>query len=81
MSWGVRFKIDAYTDEKVAANDFKAGVCDAVVTTDLSVREFNQFTSTFSAVGGIRNDEELKTLMTAAASLSYPRSCGISNMK
>ncbi|MCP5160861.1 MAG: hypothetical protein H6999_08390 [Hahellaceae bacterium] len=68
MSWGVRFKIDAYTDEKVAANDFKAGVCDAVVTTDLSVREFNQFTSTFSAVGGIRNDEELKTLMTAAAS-------------
>ncbi len=64
LGWGVNLKLDVYSDEKVAANDFKGSACDAVVTTDLSVRDFNPFTSTFSAVGGIRNTQELQTLMS-----------------
>ena len=64
IAWGVNFKLDVYTDEKVAANDFKAGVCDAVVTTDISARDFNAFTSTFSAVGAIQDEQETRALLT-----------------
>ena len=68
LAWGVNFKLDIYTDEKVAANDFKAGVCDAVVTTDISARDFNLFTSTFSAVGAIQGEQELRTLLKTITS-------------
>lgn len=67
ITWGVNFKLEIYTDEKVAANDFKAGVCDAVVVTDISAREFNLFTSTFSAVGAIQGDQEMRTLLTTVS--------------
>ncbi len=68
ISWGVNLKLEIYTDEKVAANDFKAGVCDAVVTTDISARDFNLFTSTFSAVGAIQGEQELRTLLSTVSS-------------
>jgi len=68
IAWGVNFKLDVYTDEKVAANDFKAGVCDAVVTTDISARDFNSFTSTFSAVCAIQSEQEIRALLTTISS-------------
>ena len=33
LGWGVDFKLKPYTDEKTAAEDFKAGQCDGVVLT------------------------------------------------
>jgi len=68
LSWGVKLNIEAYTDEKVAANDFKGEACDAVLLTDMSTRDFNRFTSTYNAVGAIPGESELKTLLSTLSS-------------
>ena len=68
LSWGVKLNIEAYTDEKVAANDFKGEACDAVLLTDVSIRDFNRFTSTYNAVGAIPSEAELKTLLSTLSS-------------
>ena len=68
MGWGVNLKLEAYTDEKVAANDFKAGACDAALMTDISARDFNHFTGTLNAIGAIPGEPELRTLMATLAS-------------
>ncbi|HCQ35603.1 MAG TPA: hypothetical protein DIU19_06795, partial [Alcanivorax sp.] len=36
--WGVDIKLKPYTDEKIAAEDLKAGQCDGAVLTGLRVR-------------------------------------------
>lgn len=68
MGWGVKLNVEAYTDEKVAANDFKGEACDAVMITDASVRDFNKFTATVNAVGAIPGNLELRTLLTTLSS-------------
>lgn len=68
LGWGVKLNLEAYTDEKVAANDFKGEACDAVMLTDASVRDFNTFTATVNAVGAIPGEPELKTLLTTLSS-------------
>ncbi|MFN3586069.1 MAG: putative solute-binding protein [Moraxellaceae bacterium] len=52
-SWGVEMELKAYTDERVTAEDFKAGQCDGVAITGLRARQFNTFTGTIDAVGAI----------------------------
>jgi len=34
ISWGLNIELKSYTDEKVASNDFKAGMCDVAFLTD-----------------------------------------------
>ncbi len=70
ISWGVDLQMDAYTDEKVAANDFKSGVCDAVFLTNLLAKDFVPFSAAFGAPGGITSLDQLKTL---SASLNSPK--------
>ncbi len=67
LTWGIAWKLEAYTDDKIAANDFKAGKCDAVLLTEIAVREFNGFTGTLGAIGAIPGHTELKTLMATLA--------------
>lgn len=67
LGWGVDLNLLAYTDENIAANDFKAGSCEAVLLTGVTVREFNAFTATLGAVGAIPGDSELKTLLDTLA--------------
>lgn len=70
ISWGIDLQLDAYTDEKVAANDFKSGVCDAVFLTNLLAKDFVPFSAAFGAPGGIRSLDGLKTL---SATLNNPK--------
>jgi hypothetical protein len=51
--WNVQAELKVYTDEGVAAEDFKAGQCDGVAITTLRAREFNHFMGSFDAVGAI----------------------------
>ena len=67
MAIGVRLNIQAYTDENIAANDFKGGKCDGVLITEVNARQFNSFTGTLGAIGAIPGDKELKTLLTTLA--------------
>jgi hypothetical protein len=67
LGWGADLDVLAYTDERIAANDFKAGKCDVVLLTEVAVREFNHFTGTLGAVGAIPSVEELRTLLSTLA--------------
>src|SRR5690554_685086 len=63
LEWGVDLTLQAYTDEKIAAEDFRAGQCDAVLLTGTRAREFNKFTGTLEAIGAIPGDKELQMVM------------------
>ncbi|MDP2228676.1 MAG: DUF6091 family protein, partial [Moraxellaceae bacterium] len=52
-SWGANVELRAYTDERTAAEDFKAGQCDGVLITGLRARQFNKFVGTLDSVGSI----------------------------
>lgn len=68
LSWGVNLKLRAYTDEKIASDDFKAGQCDAVLITGTRARPFNKFTSTIEAIGAIPDYKVLKTVLQTISS-------------
>ena len=63
LSWGYDLDVRAYTDEAIAANDFRAGRCDAAFLTDVRARDFNKFTATLVCSGAIPTDDALKTLL------------------
>lgn len=62
MKEGIKLDLRAYTDEKVAAEDFKAGQCDAVLLTGTRAREFNKFTGSLEAMGAVPGEEEMRLL-------------------
>ncbi|WP_369600779.1 putative solute-binding protein [Hahella sp. SMD15-11] len=68
LKWGVALELKAYTDEKIAAEDFKAGQCDSVLLTGTRAREFNKFTGTLEAMGAIKTDEQMKMVLDTLAS-------------
>jgi hypothetical protein len=70
IAWKIDLQLEAYTDERVALNDFIAGMCDAVFLTNVLARELVPSTSAFGAPGAIRSLEELKTL---SATLNTPK--------
>jgi len=61
--WNVFVDLRVYTDERVAAEDFKAGQCDAVAISTLRAKQFNFFVGSFDSVGGLQNYDELKTAL------------------
>jgi hypothetical protein len=66
--WNIITEVKVYTDERVAAEDFKAGQCDGVVVTTLRARQFNKFMGSIDAVGGIRNYKEMRAVLQTLAS-------------
>lgn len=65
---GVKIKLKPYTDERIAAEDFKAGVCDLVNLTGLTSRSFNRFTGTIDSIGAIPTYSHLKTIVELLSS-------------
>ncbi len=65
ISWGLDIKFTAYTDEKIASNDFKAGLCDVVFLTGLLTRQYVPFGSTLNAIGGIISEEGVNRVLKA----------------
>lgn len=68
LEWGVQFEMKAYTDERVAAEDFKAGSCDAVLVTGFKGREFNPFTGTLDSIGSLPSYKHLKVTLQTLSS-------------
>ncbi|HET8707026.1 MAG TPA: putative solute-binding protein [Pseudomonadales bacterium] len=63
LNWGVDFDLKSYTDEKIAADDFKANRCDAVAITGIRGREFNPFSGSIDSIGGLPTYEHLKMVI------------------
>jgi len=70
LKQGIKLEVRAYTDEKVAAEDFKAGQCDSVLLTGTRAREFNKFTGSLEAIGAVPGEEEMRLLYNT---LSQPK--------
>jgi hypothetical protein len=70
QSWGLSINFVPYTDEKVAANEFKAGKCDAVLLSAIMSRQFVKFGGTMDAVGSVQSEQGLELLL---ATLARPR--------
>ncbi|NOQ34805.1 MAG: hypothetical protein GQ569_02805 [Methylococcaceae bacterium] len=63
LAWGVELELKPYTSERVAAEDFKAGLCDAVSFTGIRARQFNSFTGSLDAIGALPSYDYLKSVI------------------
>ncbi len=70
FEWGADLEPRAYTDEKIAVDDFKAGQCDAALVTGARARPFNKFSATIEAIGAVSDEKMLRTLL---ATISSPK--------
>ncbi|PVZ69804.1 hypothetical protein DC094_10155 [Pelagibaculum spongiae] len=68
LQWGVDLQLKAYTDERVASDDFKTGQCDSVLMTGTRARAYNHFTGTLEALGAIPSYQELKLILNTLLS-------------
>ena len=63
LEWGVDFNLRAYSDEKVAIDDFKANQCDAVLMTGARARPFNKFAATVEGIGAVPTHTVMRNLI------------------
>src|SRR5690554_4293318 len=63
LEWGVDFKLHAYSDEKIAIDDFKANQCDAVFITGARARPFNKFAATVGGIGAVPSHEVMRNVI------------------
>ena len=68
LDWGVDFHLRAYTDEKIAIDDFKAEQCDGMLITGSRARPFNQFAATVEAIGAVPDDEIMRQAIMTVSS-------------
>jgi len=68
LAWGVELDLKPYTSERVAAEDFKSGLCDAVSFTGMRARQFNAFTGSMDAIGAMPSYQHLKSVITSISS-------------
>lgn len=63
LEWGVRFDMRPYTDERTAAEDFNADVCQAVLLTGVRARQYNKFAGSIEAMGAIDSYDVMRQVM------------------
>ena len=68
LQWGVELELKPYTDEKIAAEDLKAGQCDAAVLTGIRGRQFNQYTGSIDSVGAVPTYAHMQTVIQVLSS-------------
>jgi TRAP-type C4-dicarboxylate transport system substrate-binding protein len=61
--WNVFTEIQVFTDERITAENFKAGQCDAAGISTLRARQFNQFIGSIDSVGAVPSYEHMRILL------------------
>ena len=67
-AWGVDLKLKAYSDEKIATEDFRVGQCDAAVITGLRAKPFNTFVGSLESIGSIPSYRHAKMVVSTISS-------------
>lgn len=67
LGWGLDATLVPYTNEDIATEDLKAGVCSAALITGIRGRKFNKFVGTLDSVGGVPSAKHLRILMQVLA--------------
>ncbi|NNM52847.1 MAG: hypothetical protein HKM02_11605 [Pseudomonadales bacterium] len=65
--WGADIELKPYTDERIAAEDFKAGQCDGVVLTGLRARQFDKFSGSIDSIGAVTSYKQLHEVIATLA--------------
>lgn len=68
IDWGVEFTMRPYTDERIASEDFKSGLCDAVSVTGIRGRQFNPFVGSIDSVGALPSYDLLRDTLKTLSS-------------
>jgi hypothetical protein len=63
QKWNLFVQVRSYTDERVAAEDFKAGQCEGVAMTTLRAKQFNRMVGSIDAPGNLPDYEHVKSLL------------------
>ncbi len=71
LEWGLETELVPYTNEAIAAEDLKAGVCDASLITGIRGRAFNKYAGTVDSIGAIPSMDHMKVVLQV---LSHPQS-------
>lgn len=66
--WGIEFKSIPYTEEAVAASDFKSGRCDAVFMTGIRAINFIQFSGSLDMAGGLQTYDQQRLAIRVMSS-------------
>lgn len=69
--WNLLVDVKVYTDERVAAEEFKAGQCEGVALTTLRAKQFNRIVGSIDSPGNVRSYEEMKTLLRALSNPAF----------
>jgi hypothetical protein len=62
-AWGAPVTLRPVTDERIAAEDLKAGICDAALISGVRARQFNAFAGSIDAIGGLPDYAALQALI------------------
>jgi hypothetical protein len=65
--WGADITLKPYTDDQKANEDYKDGKCDGLSTVGIRMRQFNTFTGTVDAIGGVPDEAVAKVILTLIA--------------
>ena len=61
--WNVFVDIQVFMDERITAENFKAGQCDAAGISTLRARQFNHFIGSLDAVGAVPSYAHMRTVL------------------
>lgn len=67
LELGVKTNLKTHTNEALAAEELKAGKCDAALITGIRGRQFNKYTGTLDSLGGMPTDDHLRTVLRVLA--------------
>lgn len=67
LRWGLQVELRTFTDERVAADEFKAGQCELAGMSTLRARQFSRAIGSIDAPGNLRSGEEVKSLLRVLA--------------
>lgn len=65
--WNINAEMRAYTDERVAAEDFKAGQCDGVAISTMRAKQFNFFIGSIDSPGSLPTWRHVRELIALLA--------------
>ncbi|KZZ76292.1 hypothetical protein A3765_24205, partial [Oleiphilus sp. HI0130] len=68
VRWGVDLQFKVYTDDRVASEEFKNGVCDMLNLPGIRAREYNKFTGSINAVGALPTYDHLAIVVKSLSS-------------
>ncbi len=65
--WGINAEFKAYPDERIVAEDFKAGQCDAAAITTLRTKQFNHFVGSLDSIGAVPDNAHMSLVLDSLA--------------